>query len=94
MAVIGQNKAVVDLNFARFSGFIAWIIWVFAHIYYLIEFDNKLIVMIQWAWNYFTQGRGARLITINPSLQLEIEPPQEDKESAPESKSEPVSVSA
>lgn len=94
MAVIGQNKAVVDLNFARFSGFIAWVIWVFAHIYYLIEFDNKLIVMIQWAWNYFTQGRGARLITINPALQLEIERPQEDKESTPESKPEPVSVSA
>ncbi|MEL7409681.1 MAG: NAD(P)/FAD-dependent oxidoreductase [Cyanobacteria bacterium J06558_2] len=62
MAVIGQNKAVANLNFARFSGFIAWIIWVFAHIYYLIEFDNKLVVMIQWAWNYITQGRGARLI--------------------------------
>jgi NADH:ubiquinone reductase (H+-translocating) len=82
MAVIGQNKAVADLNFARFSGFIAWIIWVFAHIYYLIEFDNKLIVMIQWAWNYFTQGRGARLITINPALQLEIERPQQPEESA------------
>ncbi|PSB08139.1 FAD-dependent oxidoreductase [Pleurocapsa sp. CCALA 161] len=94
MAVIGQNKAVVDLNFARFSGFIAWIIWVFAHIYYLIEFDNKLIVMIQWAWNYFTQGRGARLITINTSLQLEINPPQPGKESTPQSKQEPVSVSA
>jgi NADH dehydrogenase len=94
MAVIGQNKAVVDLNFARFSGFIAWIIWVFAHIYYLIEFDNKLIVMIQWAWNYFTQGRGARLITINTSLQLEINPSQPGEESAPQSKQEPVSVSA
>ncbi len=94
MAVIGQNKAVVDLNFARFSGFIAWIIWVFAHIYYLIEFDNKLIVMIQWAWNYFTQGRGARLITINTSLQLQINPPQPGEESAPQSKQEPVSVSA
>lgn len=94
MAVIGQNKAVVDLNFARFSGFIAWIIWVFAHIYYLIEFDNKLIVMIQWAWNYFTQGRGARLITINTSLQLEINPPQPGEESAPQSKPERVSVSA
>jgi NADH:ubiquinone reductase (H+-translocating) len=93
MAVIGQNKAVVDLNFARFSGFIAWIIWVFAHIYYLIEFDNKLIVMIQWAWNYFTQGRGARLITINPTLQLEINRPQQAEESTTESKAKPVSAS-
>jgi NADH:ubiquinone reductase (H+-translocating) len=73
MAVIGQNKAVANLNIGRFSGFIAWIIWVFAHIYYLIEFDNKLIVMIQWAWNYITLGRGARLITENTSVQLEID---------------------
>lgn len=63
LAVIGQNAAVVDLGFVRLSGFIAWVIWVFAHIYYLIEFDNKLIVMVQWGWNYLTRGRGARLIT-------------------------------
>ena len=87
MAVIGQNKAVANLNFARFSGFIAWIIWVFAHIYYLIEFDNKLVVMIQWAWNYITQGRGARLITEKPALQLELEPPK--KPEATETSSEP-----
>ncbi|MEO1691053.1 MAG: NAD(P)/FAD-dependent oxidoreductase [Cyanobacteria bacterium J06631_6] len=95
MAVIGQNKAVADLRFARFSGFIAWIIWVFAHIYYLIEFDNKLVVMIQWAWNYITQGRGARLITINPSLELEIKRSQEpEPEKTAEVKSkEAISVS-
>lgn len=63
MAVVGQNKAVANLGFAKLSGFLAWLIWVVAHIYYLIEFDNKLIVMIQWAWNYITLGRGARLIT-------------------------------
>ncbi|MEY2985671.1 MAG: dehydrogenase [Cyanobacteriota bacterium] len=66
LAVIGQNKAVVDLGFAQFSGLVAWMIWVWAHIYYLIEFDNKLIVMLQWGWNYFTRGRGARLITDTP----------------------------
>jgi NADH dehydrogenase len=95
MAVIGQNKAVADLNFGRFSGFIAWIIWVFAHIYYLIEFDNKLIVMIQWAWNYITLGRGARLITEKSSLQLEIEPPKKPESSefgTKEAAKEPVSV--
>ncbi|MGL5943598.1 MAG: NAD(P)/FAD-dependent oxidoreductase [Waterburya sp.] len=96
MAVIGQNKAVADLNFGRFSGFIAWIIWVFAHIYYLIEFDNKLIVMIQWAWNYITLGRGARLITEKSSLQLEIEPPKKPESSTLKTKElaakEPVSV--
>lgn len=68
LAVIGQNAAVADLGFVKFSGPIAWLIWVFAHIYYLIEFDNKLIVMLQWAWSYFTRSRGARLITGEASL--------------------------
>lgn len=91
MAVIGQNQAVADLKFARFSGFVAWIIWIFAHIYYLIEFDNKLIVMLQWAWNYITLGRGARLITEKPALQLEIDREQKPEQAASKSK-EPVSV--
>jgi len=78
LAVIGQNAAVVDLGIVQFSGFIAWLIWVFAHIYYLIEFDNKLVVMFQWGWNYFTRGRGARLITGESVLPLirELEPPE------------------
>ncbi|AFZ48492.1 FAD-dependent pyridine nucleotide-disulfide oxidoreductase [Cyanobacterium stanieri PCC 7202] len=63
LAVIGDNHAVVDLGFVKLSGLIAWLVWVFAHIYYLIEFDNKLTVMLQWGWNYLTRGRGARLIT-------------------------------
>ncbi|MEM8638928.1 MAG: NAD(P)/FAD-dependent oxidoreductase [Cyanobacteria bacterium P01_G01_bin.54] len=76
LAVIGQNAAVVDLGFMKLSGFVAWLIWVFAHIYYLIEFDNKLVVMIQWGWNYFTRGRGARLITgesVLPLVREEVE---------------------
>lgn len=68
LAVIGQNAAVVDLGFMKFSGFLAWLFWVFIHIYYLIEFDNKLVVMLQWGWNYFTRKRGARLITGESSL--------------------------
>jgi NADH:ubiquinone reductase (H+-translocating) len=63
LAIIGQNLAVVDLGFIKFSGPLAWFIWIFAHIYYLIEFDNKLVVLLQWGWNYFTRQRGARLIT-------------------------------
>ncbi len=63
LAVIGRNAAIADLGFARFSGFLAWLIWIFIHIRFLIEFDNKLLVLTQWAWNYFTRGRGARLIT-------------------------------
>jgi NADH dehydrogenase len=80
LAVIGQNKAVVDLGFVRLSGFLAWLIWVFAHIYYLIEFDNKLIVMTQWAWNYITLGRGARLITEQPKSETDSEIGQQSKQ--------------
>jgi NADH dehydrogenase len=68
LAVIGQNKAVADLKKVKLSGPLAWFVWVFAHIFYLIEFDNKLIVMLQWGWNYFTRSRGARLITGEASL--------------------------
>ncbi len=63
LAVIGRNAAVVDLGFVKFSGILAWLTWVFVHIYFLIEYDNKLIVMLQWGWNYWTRNRGARLIT-------------------------------
>ncbi|NJL86876.1 MAG: NAD(P)/FAD-dependent oxidoreductase [Leptolyngbyaceae cyanobacterium SM1_1_3] len=63
MAVIGRNAAVVNIGTLQMWGFPAWIIWIFVHIYFLIEFDNKLLVMTQWAWNYFTRKRGVRLIT-------------------------------
>jgi NADH:ubiquinone reductase (H+-translocating) len=63
LAIIGQNSAVVDLGFIKLRGFFAWLFWLLVHIYFLIEFKNKLIVMIQWAWNYITRNRGARLIT-------------------------------
>ncbi len=68
LAVIGQNEAVVNMHSLKFSGFPAWILWIFAHIYYLIEFDHKLVVTIQWMWSYFTRNRGARLITGESSL--------------------------
>lgn len=63
LAVIGRHAAVVNLKGVKMKGFPAWLIWIFVHIYYLIEFDNKLLVMLQWGWNYFTRKRGARLIT-------------------------------
>jgi NADH dehydrogenase len=63
LAVIGRNAAVAQMGRLHFSGFVAWLAWVFVHIWYLIEFDNKLLVMFQWAYNYFTRRRGARLIT-------------------------------
>lgn len=63
MAVIGRNAAVADTPFLRFAGFPAWLAWVFIHIAYLVEYDNRLLVMFQWALNYVTRKRGARLIT-------------------------------
>ncbi|BAT52070.1 FAD-dependent pyridine nucleotide-disulphide oxidoreductase [Nostoc sp. NIES-3756] len=69
LAMIGQNSAVVDLGFMKLKGFFAWLFWLLIHIYFLIEFNNKLVVMIQWAWNYVTRNRGARLITGREVLQ-------------------------
>jgi NADH dehydrogenase len=66
LAVIGRNRAVCDFGWARMTGFFAWLLWVFVHIGYLIEFDNKLLVMVQWGFDYFTRKRGARLITYPP----------------------------
>jgi NADH dehydrogenase len=67
LAVIGRNAAVADFGAARLWGYPAWIAWVFVHIWYLIEFDNKVIVMFQWAFDYVTRKRGARLITGSPA---------------------------
>ncbi|MHC5597275.1 MAG: NAD(P)/FAD-dependent oxidoreductase [Nostoc sp.] len=63
LAMIGQNLAVVDLGFLKLTGFLAWAFWLLVHIYFLIEFDTKLLVVIQWAWNYITRNRRSRLIT-------------------------------
>ncbi|NEQ31657.1 MAG: NAD(P)/FAD-dependent oxidoreductase [Leptolyngbya sp. SIO4C5] len=63
MAVIGRNAAVANIGTLKMWGFPAWLTWIIVHIYFLIEFDNKLLVLTQWAWNYFTRKRGVRLIT-------------------------------
>ncbi|MEH2410334.1 NAD(P)/FAD-dependent oxidoreductase [Nostoc sp.] len=63
LAMIGQNLAVVDLGLIKLKGFIAWLFWLVIHIYFLIEFDTKLVVAIQWGWNYITRNRRSRLIT-------------------------------
>ena len=63
LATIGRAAAVGQIKKIHFSGFIAWLAWLFVHILYLIGFRNRLVVMIQWAWSYFTYERGARLIT-------------------------------
>jgi NADH dehydrogenase len=63
MAIVGRNAAVADLNWARFSGFPAWLAWLFLHIFMLIGFRNRVGVMLAWAFSYLTFQRSARLIT-------------------------------
>jgi NADH:ubiquinone reductase (H+-translocating) len=65
MATIGRNRAVADLRLVHFSGLPAWLAWLFVHIIFLVGFRNRLAVLIQWAWAYFTFNKGARLITRN-----------------------------
>jgi NADH dehydrogenase len=62
LAVIGRGRAVADIWKLHFAGFLAWLVWTFVHIFFLIGFRNRVLVMIQWAWSYVTYGRGARLI--------------------------------
>ena len=63
LATIGRDRAVADIKGLRFSGFLAWATWLFVHIFYLIGFENRIVVMLRWAYSYFTRGRGSRLIT-------------------------------
>ncbi len=63
MAVtIGRSKAIVVSGPLQLTGFMAWLIWVFVHIFYLVRFKNKFFVLLQWIWAYFSFGKGARLI--------------------------------
>jgi NADH dehydrogenase len=62
MATIGRNRAVADFGWATIAGLPAWLLWVFIHIMYLVGFRNRVIVLVQWAYAYFTFQRGVRLI--------------------------------
>jgi NADH dehydrogenase len=65
MAIVGRASAVAELGKFRFSGFLAWLMWLFVHLVNLVEFENRVLVLIQWGWYYFARNRGARLITGN-----------------------------
>jgi NADH:ubiquinone reductase (H+-translocating) len=62
MATIGRSRAICEIGGMHFGGYFAWWVWLLVHIYALTGFRNRLSVMLQWAWSYFTFGRGARLI--------------------------------
>jgi NADH dehydrogenase len=78
MATIGRAKAVAESMGFKFSGYIAWLAWLFIHIMYLARFENRVLVLFQWFWNYVTRNRAARLIT-------NVRPPETRSEIAPAS---------
>ncbi|HEY1586801.1 MAG TPA: hypothetical protein VGH63_14005, partial [Polyangia bacterium] len=83
LATIGRKKAVADLpGRIRLSGFLAWLAWLFIHVLFLIGFRNRVLVLIEWAWQYLTFRRGARLITGPP---IEHGAPHTEVSSAPRS---------
>jgi NADH:quinone reductase (non-electrogenic) len=82
MATIGRRRAVALLGRFELSGFFAWFVWLSVHIVYLIDFRNRVLVLFDWAWSYFTYGRGSRLIT-GHRLQAGAPAPPEARAAAP-----------
>jgi NADH:ubiquinone reductase (H+-translocating) len=72
LATIGRGKAVADLNFIGLAGWPAWFVWIFVHLLYLIQFQDRLLVITQWAWLYLTFDRSARLITGKNPLPMDL----------------------
>jgi NADH:ubiquinone reductase (H+-translocating) len=72
LATIGRGAAVADLNWLRLSGWPAWLIWIFIHLLYIVEFQNRLLILLQWGWMYITYDRSARLITGKNPLPLDL----------------------
>jgi NADH:ubiquinone reductase (H+-translocating) len=68
LATIGRSAAIAEFGKIHISGFVAWLAWLFVHILFLIGFQNRILVFIQWAWSYFTYERSARLITGSTTL--------------------------
>jgi NADH dehydrogenase len=62
LATVGRKYAIGEFGRMRLRGFLAWVAWTFIHVYYLIGFRNRVIVLLEWAWAYVTYQRGARII--------------------------------
>jgi NADH dehydrogenase len=72
LATIGRAAAVADLNWLRLSGLPAWLIWIFIHLANIVQFQSRLLVLLQWAWLYISYDRSARLITGDNPLPLDL----------------------
>jgi NADH:ubiquinone reductase (H+-translocating) len=68
LATIGRGAAVAEIGRLKLSGAVAWLTWLMVHIWYLVGFQNRLLVFIRWSFNFVTHGRGARLITAEASM--------------------------
>lgn len=79
LATIGRKRAIVQMGRLKLKGFIAWLLWSVAHIYFLIGFRNRFVVAINWLWNYVTFQRGTRLITGLEGARVEDVPLPEDE---------------
>jgi NADH dehydrogenase len=86
LATIGRASAVANIKGIHLSGFVAWVAWLMVHLWYLIGFANRLLVLIRWASSFSARGRGARLITgeppppsiLDPVSRIHTESAQED----------------
>jgi NADH dehydrogenase len=72
LATIGRGAAVADLGWIKLSGWPAWLIWIFIHLLYIVQFQNRLLILLQWSWLYITFNRAARLITGKSPLPLDL----------------------
>jgi NADH dehydrogenase len=84
MAVIGKHAAVANIGRFRFGGITAWLMWLFIHLLLLINFESRLVVLVRWAFSYFTHSRGSRVLFATGTLRLPISgaggtTPQTDK---------------
>jgi NADH:quinone reductase (non-electrogenic) len=75
LATLGRHRAIANFGFIRFTGVIAWWLWLFVHILYLAGFRNRLSVLVEWAYAYLTYQRGSRIITVFADEAPEVEPP-------------------
>jgi NADH dehydrogenase len=86
LATIGRSHAVADLGKLHFSGYFAWLAWLFVHLLFLIGFRNRLFVVAEWAWAYITYNHGARLITYNHGARLITDPGAKEPIEKPKAK--------
>jgi NADH dehydrogenase len=74
LATIGRAAAVADIRGLQLSGFIAWLTWLLVHLWYLVGFQNRIVVFIRWSFSFATHGRAARLITEEEATRTPNEP--------------------